>query len=206
LTCIKARRIAPAIFHHHSHAFAKCNCTMLTRRQFLKVGLAGGALLLAVRAAYGPFSRDPHIAEDREYAYAILGSKERTLLAALVPVVLAGALPSDPSERPAAVAEVVRGVDRAVSGLPPSVQQEVGQLFALLGFAPTRRLLAGVASPWLTADPDTIAAFLDRWRASSFVTLRSAYRAIQELIMAGWYGNSISWARIGYPGPPPLSR
>ena len=117
---------------------------MWTRRQFLKAGIAGGALLVAVRAAYGPLSPDPLAPEDAGFTYDVLSAKERTVLASVAPVMLAGALPADPAERERAVVEVIRGVDRAVSGLPPSVQGEVAQLFALLGFPLTRRLLAGV--------------------------------------------------------------
>ena len=178
---------------------------MWTRRQFLKAGIAGGALLVAVRAAYGPLSRDPLAPEDAGFTYDVLTAKERTVLASVVPVMLAGALPADPAEREHAVIEVVRGVDRAVSGLPPSVQGEVAQLFALLGFPLTRRLLAGVGEPWLQASPDTVERFLKSWRGSSFALLRSAYAALHELIMAAWYGNPAAWPRIGYPGPPALT-
>ncbi len=175
---------------------------MITRRQFLKAGIAGGALLIAVRAAYGPFSADPLVAEDPGFDYAVLRAKDRSVLAGVAPVMLAGALPADGAERARAIVEVIRGVDRAVSGLPPSVQEEVAQLFALLGFPVTRRLLAGVGSPWLEASADSVRRFLERWRDSRFALLRSAYAALHELIMAAWYGNPAAWARIGYPGPP----
>ena len=175
---------------------------MLSRRQFIKTGVIGGAVLLAVRAAYGPFSADPLIGEDRDYPYAILQGKERTMLAAIAPVMLAGALPQESDARQRAIVQVVRGVDTAIRGLPPAVQSEVGDLFALLVFPVTRRVLAGVAKPWLDATPTEIAAFLERWRTSSFVLLRTAYRALQELIMAAWYGNLEAWPRIFYPGPP----
>jgi hypothetical protein len=178
---------------------------MWTRRQFLKAGIAGGALLVAVRAAYGPLSPDPIAPEDAGFTYNVLGTKERTVLAGVVPVMLAGALPADPAERERAVVAVIRGVDQAVSGLPPSVQEEVAQLFTLLGFPLTRRLLAGVGSPWLQASPAAVRKFLERWRGSSFALLRSAYAALHELIMAAWYGNPAAWPAIGYPGPPAVA-
>lgn len=177
---------------------------MWTRRQFLKAGIAGGALLVAVRAAYGPLSPDPLAPEDAGFTYTMLSAKERTVLASVAPVMLAGALPAAAAERERAVVEVIRGVDRAVSGLPPSLQGEVAQLFALLGFSLTRRLLAGVTGPWLEASPGAVQAFLERWRASPFALLRSAYAALHELIMAAWYGNPAAWPGIGYPGPPAI--
>ena len=175
---------------------------MLSRRQFIKTGAIGAVALVAIRAAYGPFSADPLIAEDRDYSYAVLRAKERTMLAAIAPVMLAGALPQESAARQRAITEVVRGVDTAIRGLPPAVQSEVRDLFALLVFPVTRRVLAGVVKPWLDATPAEIAAFLERWRTSSFVLLRTAYRALQELIMAAWYGNAEAWSRISYPGPP----
>jgi len=175
---------------------------MLSRRQFIKTGVIGGAVLLTIRAAYGPFSSDPTTAEDRDYRYAVLRAKERTLLAAVAPVMLAGALPEDSDTSQRAIVDVIRGVDTAIGGLPPAVQSEIRDLFGLLVFPVTRRLVAGVREPWLVAAPADIAAFLERWRGSSFALLRTGYRALQELIMAAWYGNPASWPRISYPGPP----
>jgi hypothetical protein len=179
---------------------------MLSRRQVLKAGVLTGAALVAVRVAWGPFSSQPLLPQDRDFGYTVLGPKERTVLAAVVPVMLGGALPSQPDRRESAVREVIRGVDVAVSGLPPSVQSEVGELFALLAFPVTRRTIARVASPWLEASPAAVSVFLQGWRVSRFALLRSGYRALQELIMAAWYGNSIAWPDVGYPGPPALIR
>ncbi len=179
---------------------------MPSRRQILKAGLAAGAALVAVRIAWGPFSSQPLLPDDRDFAYKFLGAKERTVLAAVVPLMLSGALPDDPDRRERAVTQIIRGVDVAVSGLPPSVQGEVRELFALLAFPVTRRTIAGVASPWLDAPPASIRAFLQGWRDSRFALLRSGYRALQELTMAAWYGSPASWPAIGYPGPPALTR
>jgi hypothetical protein len=84
------------------------------------------------------------------------------------------------------------------------VRKEIEQLFALLSFAPTRAVVAGVWSPWPDAAPASIGAFLDRWRDSRFALLRSAYGALHQLVFAAWYGNLSAWPAIGYPGPPSL--
>lgn len=49
----------------------------------------------------------------------------------------------------AAIREVVAGVDRAISGLPPHARAETVELFALLALAPARRAFAGVAAETL---------------------------------------------------------
>ena len=176
---------------------------MPTRRQFIKTGLIGGAALMAVRIVYGPFSNtDKPIADD--YRFAFLNEAQRTVVAAIAPVILAGALPTDREVQGKALRDVVRGLDWAISGFTPQVQSEVRQLFDLLTFPPTRRLVAGVASPWVAAKQEEIEAFLHRWATSRLELLQSAHQALRQLIFAAWYGNADSWQRIGYAGPPKL--
>ena len=171
---------------------------MLTRRQFLKVGLASGAVLagagwLALRQGGAPAP-----------GFQWLDKRAAAIVAALVPVVLEDSLPTEGPARAEAVKEVVQAFDRAVSGLSPAVQGEVAQLFALLGLAAGRFIVAGVRSDWHEATPDEVHAFLRRWRTSRFGPLRAGYQALTQLLLAAWYGNPASWERIGYPGPPAL--
>ena len=127
-------------------------------------------------------------------------SNHQDMLRAIARVMLDGALPN----REEALDAAVRGVEVAIAGLPAAVQGEVQQLFGLLEFPLTRRVVAGVG-PWDRASDAQIAAFLQRWRTSNALLLRSGYAALHQLVMAGWYGNSEAWPRIGYPGPPRLA-
>jgi hypothetical protein len=168
---------------------------MTTRREFLRAGLIGSALLgvirlLPARAAAG--------------AATGLSVEQRAVLAAIVPVLLAGALPEG-GQRAEAVGAVVDGVEQAVSGLPPHLRRELDQLFMLLTFGPTRWLVAGVGAPWQRATAAEIAEFLESWRTSWLVLLQSGYHALHELIMAAWYARPESWPALRYPGPPALS-
>ena len=158
----------------------------LNRRQFFQVGIAGAIVLATV----------PMMSRPRATSGVLIG--------ALAPVVLAGALPAEPQARSAAIAQVVEAFHRAVAGMSPAVQDEIGELIGLLAFAPTRILLAGLPARIEESSPDQIAAFLTRWRHSSFDLLRAAYQALTQLIQASWYDNPSSWAAIGYPGPPRL--
>ena len=170
---------------------------MPTRRQFLQVGLAGGAVL----AAAGWIA---HLSRETHPAGPALDEPTKSIVAALVPVILAGQLPDEPEERRSASREVVEAFGRAVSGLAPAVQKEIRQLFSLLGSAPMRVALAGVWATWDEASPDDVSRFLDRWRTSRFDLFRAGYQALTRLVQASWYGNPSSWARVGYPGPPSL--
>ncbi len=170
----------------------------MSRRTLLKTGVAGGAALLAAHWLYTR-STAPGVADTR---LVTLDPNARAIIAAIVPVLLDGALPAGHA---AVRDEVVIGVDTAIAGLPPEARKELDQLFALLAFAPTRSLVAGVWSPWPEASPAAIATFLAQWRDSRFLMLRSAYGALHQLVMAAWYGNERAWPAIGYPGPPSLA-
>src|SRR5512134_943576 len=95
------------------------------RRRFLQAGVAGTVLLAALprlnAGARGPGEE-------------AVSTQHRIALQAIVPVLLAGALPAD-AGRAAAVTAVVDGIEQAVRGLPLHLQAEVGQLFSLLSFA-----------------------------------------------------------------------
>jgi hypothetical protein len=173
---------------------------MITRRQFIKAGLVGGAALAAAGLFY---SRGPKQAPGGAVPPGLTLS-ERTIIAALVPAILAGALPASGAARSRAVEETVDGVGVAIAGLAPAAQKELAELFMLLDLAPARALLAGVWTGWAAAPVEDVAAFLEGWRFSRLALLRSAYAALHDLVLGAWYGNPGSWPAIGYPGPPEI--
>lgn len=164
------------------------------RRRLLKTGLAGSALLFAGR----------WLAHETTAAAAgaYLTPADVTALERIVPVVLAGALPSDAQQLKTALAEIVAGIDMTIGYEPPAVRKEIRDLFDLLGNGVTRSLVAGIWQPWEKTSNADIQKFLTSWRNSRFDLLRSAYIGLTGLIIGSWYGNPRSWERIGYPGPP----
>lgn len=177
---------------------AQTDIPMISRRTFLAAGALGATALVAAR-----WLRAPH-APPGDASLSTLDADAQAILRAVIPVMLDGALPEEVEARRAAIADALRGIDAAVAGLPPSVQEELRQLFALLALPPARLALARVSTPWDQASTMEVRAFLDRFRGSSLMLLRSAYGALHELTFAAWYGNDASWPRIGYPGPPSL--
>ena len=173
---------------------------MLTRRQFIKAGLIGGAALTAAGLFYSRSLKEaPSTAVSRG-----LTLSERTIVGALVPAILAGVLPAAGEARSRAIAQTVDGVGVAIAGLSAPAQKELAELFTLLGFAPARVLLARLWPAWEAATPADIAAFLEGWRESRFALLRSAYAGLHDLVLGAWYGTPDTWERIGYPGPPEM--
>ena len=168
---------------------------MVARRRFLQAGVAGTLALTFAGAVRGNPGYRPATADT---PLAVLDDGDREVLSAIVPAMLAG------TQGPAQVPAVVASIDRALAGLPPHLQREVRQLFALLGLAPVRRFLCGVTAPWPQAAVDEVAGFLQRWRTSRFAMQQQAYLALHELVMASWYARPDAWPAIGYPGPPRL--
>ena len=166
-----------------------------SRRTFLKLGglaalalAAGGGIYRATRRPVppGPF---------------VLDGAAKAAIDAIVPAMLAGALPAEANARRAAIDACTARVHGAIRGLPLSAQKEVQDLFGLLALGPARRFLAGVPADWPDATPAQVAVFLQDWRVHRFAMLQSAYAALHDLVIGAWYADPSSWEAIGYPGP-----
>ena len=166
---------------------------VMRRRSFFKLGLLGGCTLAAGGAAWRL------VGTAKPAQRFVLDGEARAALAAIVPAMLGSALPPGAQ----AIERAIHGVRTAIGGLPLAQQGEVQDLFGLLALAPARRLVAGVTGGWSDADRGQVAAFLQRWRVHRLATLQTAYLALHDLILGAWYGDSASWAAIGYPGPLP---
>jgi hypothetical protein len=171
---------------------------VISRRQFLQVGMLGAATLALSGCMRTTAPR-------RDLGLQALDGDGAETIAALVPVILDGAIPAEGTARAQAIREVVEAFDRAVLGMPPSVQSEVQQLLGLLSMTATRGPLTGIWRPLRDAPPEAIANFLEEWRHSRFDLLKAGYQALNQLTLACWYGLAESWAATGYPGPPRIS-
>jgi hypothetical protein len=169
-----------------------------TRRRFLAAGVLGAGTLAV--AGWLHFASVP-----RDSRRKVLDARAETIVGALVPALLDGALPGDAGERREAIEETVAGVDLAIAGLPPHAQSELAQLFALLAWPPVRMALLRSTDSWRDATTTDIEGFLERARTSRSMLMRSAYDAIHQLVLAAWYGNPRAWPAIGYAGPPRLA-
>lgn len=170
---------------------------MISRRQFLRVGLFSALALSTAGAWRAATAGGARTSQEQD--------PRRRILAAIVPVMLAEALPAEPDAHAEALAATIAGVESAIAGLPPMAQKELEELFALLDFAPARWLLTGIDTDWHVASNDKVAHFLARWRHSLWSLPQSGYQALHQLIFAAWYSQARAWASIGYSGPPPLS-
>ncbi len=155
----------------------------------MKTGLGGAALLALGTTASLLIGRDP--VSDRE-----------VVLRAVIPAILDGALPDAEPQRSAAVSAALNDTLVALNGLAPETQRELAQLFALLAFAPLRRVLAGVPVDWSKASVAEVSEFLRSWRSHRLGLLQGAYHGLHELVIGPWYAQPAHWDAIGYSGPP----
>lgn len=167
------------------------------RRDFLRLGMTGTLVLSTVSftAMLSGCASVPPAAGLR-----VLRAPDVVILRALMPVVLAGALPSDDS-RERVLDESINLLDGLLAASSRAGQQQVGQLFDLMAFAPTRRLVVGLDKEWDKASPDEINAFLTAWSKSRFDMLRAAYIALTQMITMNWYLQPRSWGAINYVPP-----
>ncbi|MES2898778.1 MAG: twin-arginine translocation signal domain-containing protein [Pseudomonadota bacterium] len=164
------------------------------RRTFLKVGALGALALAAGGGIY-------RYLQPASSARFVLDGEARAAIDAMVPAMLAGALPLDAGARAAAVSATTARVHHAILGLPLGAQKEVQDLFGLLALGPARRVLTGVSDGWASASTEQVGAFLQDWRFHRLGMLQTAYHALHDLIIGSWYADPSSWASIGYPGP-----
>lgn len=169
----------------------------VSRRRLLRTSLLGGAVLSTVSASAllsGCSATTP------ANGYAVLRASDVGLLAALLPVVMAGAAGKNAIDATTMQA-VVQDFDRFVATTSHTFQKQLRQLFDLLTFPPTRYAVAGVSDPWAEAAPEDIEAFLLRWRDSRFELLRGGYVALTQLLAMSWYLAPARQAAIGYAPP-----
>ena len=173
----------------------------MNRRQFVKAGVVGGAVLAAGGAWMVYRDRNP---ADRDALAIERQRRIDRIVTALAPAILGVSLPVAVDPRGVAIKRVAADVGHVIANFTPPVQKEVHDLFALLDIGIARRLLTGVTRDWPDADAGEVAAFLERWRGSSLETLQSGYHALHDLVLGAWYASPTTWAGIGYPGPPQI--
>ena len=171
----------------------------ISRRQLLKYGLFGGAVLAT---AGGIASLSSVFTSTPAAGFQQLRESDLPMLRSLIPVILEGALPAtDPTD---AVDTVLRGLDNSLHHLSPDMLKQSLQLFDLLSMGITRGPATGIWRSWENASSEDIQGFLQRWKTSRLALFRQGHSALQQAVLLVWYSLPASWAHSGYPGPPRL--
>lgn len=172
----------------------------MDRRSFLKLGMASSVALTGVSLTATMSGCSDSTPLDGEWK--VLRPADRRFLAAVAPVMLKGAMPTDGEQQSRIVDTMLVQMDRTVFGLGPYNQKQLQDLFNLLNFSLSRGLTTGVWSAWENASEADIEHFLSKWRESSIGLFNLAYNGLNRLMCAAWFGQPESWEAVGYPGPP----
>lgn len=196
---------------HHLNAPATREPLSCDRRSFLRTGL-GGALFLgtiSVTAGLSGCATAPagrlgavETRMDARYQFQFLSTEDIELFEALLPAILASALPEQPAARRMAIAGTIERIDMGIHKFGPANQKELRRLFDLLNFSLTRITIARVWSPWPEVTTEQADGFLERWRSSRIGLFNNGYIALTKISNVAFYGYQENWHLSGYPGPP----
>ena len=133
------------------------NAPQLSRRNLLKIGLLGTALLgtAGLTATLSGCS-----ASTPANGYLILRSSDLPFLRALIPVMLDGAVKAQ--QMPQAIDGTLESLDNGLAHLSPEMLKLTVQLFDVLALPITRGPLTGVWGSWDNASADDVRSFLAR--------------------------------------------
>ena len=168
----------------------------MQRRTLLKLGATSAALLAVVggtAALIQPgLERSKLTAAGREVFRAVgIGVLDKTL-------------PEQAAAKDAELTALLDRVDVLIDGLPQHAQDELSQLLAILASGLGRMALAGLSTPWATANVADIQAALQDMRLSSLAVRQQAYAALHDITAGAYFSDPSTWAVLGYPGPPKI--
>jgi hypothetical protein len=163
-----------------------------TRREVLKLGLAGSAVL-ATASLGATLSGCGARQQAAAAGYRFLRDADLALFRAVMAPAL-GDLPL----APAMVEPALRIIDEQFVRAAARTQGRLHKLFDLLHFAPLRRFGAGLRRPWAEAEPAEVAAALERLRSSGFGLFTAAYFVLTRLVCLGYFGQPAGYTAVGY--------
>ncbi len=97
---------------------------------------------------------------------------------------------------------VAFNADRVLQRADLGAQKELKQLIGLFENALANLLFGGRTRPFTQLAPAEQDAVLLEWQSSRLEIRRTGFQALRALVMASYYGSPLSWAAVGYPGPP----
>ncbi len=180
------------------------NRKLVSRRRFLKYSFWGTTAAVASTATI-QYLNQVKQQPDATNNFSLFRPMDVIILQALIPVILAGALPVSKAKQVQSIDILIHNLETALNNFSPANRQQIMQLFDLLSMPITRILAAGIWSRWEKTPPERIDQFLFNWRNSRIGQLNLAYNALAQLIPSIWYGSSENWASIGYAGPPKIT-
>jgi hypothetical protein len=169
-----------------------------SRRTFLKFGTLGCLASVTALTVSGCATTTRQDSGSMQEVPA-LDAAELAFFGAVAPAIL-GLSPAEMSHDNAYKLAAV--ISEGIGQFGPINQAQFSQLLALLTFAPTRAMVAGIWPDWPNASRESIDEFLDDWRNSNLGLLNAGYSAVTKITASVYYGLPGNREKSGYPGPP----
>lgn len=168
----------------------------LHRRDFLRLGLFGGALLAggASLASLSGCASPDHPAA----GYQRLRDGDIPLISALVPPLLKGAFEMTPTN----IENAVRGLDQLLVSAADGAITELYKLLDALQLAPMRWYISGSWKSFESQTAEQLDATLAAWDQRDTALARPALRGLTQPLIWAWYLTPEGSRSTGYPGPP----
>lgn len=173
----------------------------MKRRNFLKNTVSTTILATGGVVAFQYYQQSQlQMPEEDGFNYLFLTEQDRVLLEIIIPVFVSGL----DLNKLAPVTKIMQDMESAILNVSLKSQQELRQLFNLLGSGFGRLIVANVWLNWQSASSKSIEKFITQWRDSQVALLQIAYRGLHKLIIGTVYAQTSTWQSIGYPGPPQI--
>lgn len=172
---------------------------METRREILRKGLVGGALLV-LGGSSALVLRSTRRREAPRDALLVLTLDEYAIFAAVASRVVA----VDEDATSTDAIDVAGRADAAMALWPDSTQREFRQLLRLFESALTGAVTRTGLEPFTASAALRQDARLRAWAGSRVAVFRTGFQAMKRLACACYYAAPEAWPATGYPGPPEL--
>lgn len=168
----------------------------LNRRQFLRAGVLGSALLAggaSVSSLSGCSSR-----QSAADGFLHLRPADIEMLTPLVPVLLAGALPNGDADVP----RVLQRLDSLLESPAPGSREALFQLYDVLQMGAFRWWVMDAWTHPAKLSSEQIDQGLGNWSRKQNSFARLAFNGLSQPLMLAWYTDPDIAKSTGYPGPP----
>jgi len=167
-----------------------------SRRNVLKTGVAGGALLALAGAGFLASRKSRLLDVPQELK--VFDALEYSVLFALARRIVAPP-PSWPSLD---TVNPVVNADATLALAPEVVLKDIKRLVRLFDNSLASFVLDGWTRPFTALNDAEQDAALAQWRDSRWVLRRTGFVVLRTLLAAAYYGDPHTWQAVGYPGPP----
>lgn len=172
----------------------------VSRRGVLKAGLLGTAAAIAGGVGLG--LRATRLIAPPGDGLQVLSVKEYAVLVAIAERICPAPADGSPG---ATQLDVARLVDRRLATLERDAQDGVKILLMVFENALTGALFGERLAPFTQLDGEAQDRILAQWRASTVAFRRTAFGAFNALVGTTYFGEAVTWGRLGYGGPPSVS-